>query len=209
MSSIQRDTNDIVFDEKGFEDEYSNDKKNNDKKDKVKKEIISWVKTIAFALILVFILQNFVIINASVPTESMVATIHPGDKLITLRLSYLFTSPKRGDVVVLKYPDDESQMFTKRVIGLPGEKVEIIDGLVYIDDSETPLNEPYVYGEPTGNYGPYYVPEDSYLVLGDNRQNSLDSRFWNNTYVKENKILGKILFRYYPNFEWVAHDIIY
>lgn len=179
------------------------------KKDKVKSEVISWIKTIAIALILVVIVQNFIIINAEVPTESMVNTIQPGDKLITFRLSYLFSEPKRGDVIVFKYPDNEKEKFTKRVIGLPGEKVEIKDGKVYINDSKNPLKEPYVNGIPTGNYGPYNVPEGSYFVMGDNREKSLDSRFWQNTFVKKKKILGEIKFRYHPNFEWIDKDIKY
>lgn len=179
------------------------------KKNKVKSEIFSWIKTIVGAIILVVIIQNFIIINAEVPTESMVSTIQPGDKLITFRLSYLFSDPKRGDVIVFKYPDDETQKFTKRIIGLPGEKVEIKDGKVYINDSAEPLNEPYVNGVPTGDYGPYMVPENSYFVLGDNRENSLDSRYWNNTFVKKEKILGQIKFRYYPSFEWIDKDMIY
>ncbi len=193
--------------EKNEEVFQTNEKEN--KKDKVKSEILSWIKTILGAILLVVIIQNFIIINAEVPTESMVSTIQPGDKLITFRLSYLFSEPKRGDIIVFKYPDDETQKFTKRIIGLPGEKVEIKDGKVYINDSTEPLNEPYVNGVPTGDYGPYIVPEESYFMLGDNRENSLDSRFWQNTFVKKEKILGEIKFRYYPSFEWVDKEVIY
>ena len=84
------------------------------------------------------------------------------------------------------------------MIGLPGDKVQIIDGTVYINDSETPLDEPYLPEPPEGDYGPYYVPEDSYFMLGDNRNWSKDSRFWTNTYVKKEKVLAKAIFRYYP-----------
>ena len=90
---------------------------------------------------------------------------------------------------IFKFPDDESQLYIKRVIGLPGDKVQIIDGKVYINDSETPLDEPYLPEPPEGDYGPYYVPEDSYFMLGDNRNWSKDSRFWTNTYVKKEKVL--------------------
>lgn len=189
--------------------EFENKSSHISKKDKIKKEIMSWVKTIIGALILVFILQNFVIINAHVPTESMVKTIEPGDNLITFRLSYLFSKPKRGDIIVFKYPDDKTQKFTKRIIGMPGEKVEIKDGKVYINDSTTPLHEPYVNGTPTGNFGPYYVPEGSYFMLGDNRENSLDSRYWKNTFLIEEDIYGKILFRYFPSFKWMDNKVVY
>lgn len=180
-----------------------------DKKPSMLSELISWFKTVLLVIILVLIVQNFIIINATVPTGSMAKTIEPGDKLITSRLTYLFSSPKRGDVIVFKFPDDEKQKFTKRIIGLPGEKVEIKDGKVYINDSPNPLNEPYVNGTVTGDYGPYNVPKDCYFMLGDNRGDSLDSRFWENTYLKRNKILGEIKFKYYPKFEWMDKDVKY
>ena len=94
--------------------------------------------------------------------------------------------------------DDESQLFIKRIIGLPGETVEIIDGKVYIDGSEAPLDDSFTPETPTGNYGPYTVPENCYFMLGDNRNNSKDSRFWQNTYVERDKILGKAVLKYFP-----------
>lgn len=175
----------------------------------IRKEIISLIKLVVLVFIIVFVINNFVIINAEVPTGSMISTINPGDRLVSLRLSYIFQDPKRGDIITFKYPDDEKQIFTKRVIGLPGEKVEIKDGRVFINDSDVYLNEPYVNGNFTGDYGPYNVPENSYFVLGDNRGNSLDSRFWKNTYVEKNEVLGKMIFKYYPKFELLWNDIVY
>lgn len=121
-----------------------------------------------------------------------------GDRVIGLRFAYWFSEPERGDIVIFRYPDNEEKIYIKRVIGLPGETVEIIDGKVYIDGSEQPLQEDYVNGVPTGNYGPYVVPENSYFMLGDNRGNSEDSRFWTNKFVKKEKILAKAVVRYYP-----------
>ena len=141
--------------------------------------------------------------NATVPSGSMEPTVMTGDRVIGLRLAYMFSSPKRGDVIVFKYPDDRSVQYLKRIIGLPGEKVEIKDGKVYINDSEEPLEEEYLTVVPTDNYGPYFVPEDSYFMLGDNRNNSKDSRYWKNTYVKKEDIVAKVLFGYYPKFYWV------
>lgn len=153
---------------------------------------------IVFVLITVWVMKNYVLINAVIPSASMEDTIMTGDRIFGSRLSYEFGEPQRGDIAIFKFPDDESQLYIKRVIGLPGDKVQIIDGKVYINDSETPLDEPYLPETPEGDYGPYYVPEDSYFMLGDNRNWSKDSRFWQNTYVKKEKVLAKAIFRYYP-----------
>ncbi len=167
-------------------------------KDK-KKEILDWVKVVLTALAIAFILNRFIIVNAQVPTGSMENTVMTNDRVFAFRLSYLFEEPKRGDIVVFPFPDDESENYLKRIIGLPGETVEIIDGKVYINNSEEPLKEDYLKEAPTGSYGPYQVPEDSYFMLGDNRNISLDSRYWINPYVKRDKILGKVVLRYYPS----------
>lgn len=183
--------------------EEQQEKPKQEKPTSVKKEILSWVMTFVAAILIVVFAQTFLIINAQVPTGSMVNTIQEGDRIFTFRLSYLFDDPQRGDIIVFRYPDNEKERFTKRVIGLPGERVEIRDGKVYINDSETPLDEPYVNGTPTGNFGPYEVPEDCYFMLGDNRNDSLDARYWQNTYLHKDKILGKVIFSYYPDFKWL------
>ena len=173
-------------------------KMEDEKKRTARKEVFSWVRMFAIVIIVVFVLTQFIIINAKIPSGSMENTIMTHDRLIGFRFAYWFDEPQRGDIILFEYPVDEKQIYIKRVIGLPGETVEIRDGKVYIDDSDTPLDEPYVKGVPTGDYGPYVVPEGCYFMMGDNRNDSLDSRFWNNTYVKENKIIAKALFRYFP-----------
>ena len=85
-----------------------------------------------------------------------------------------------------------------RSIGLPGETVRIVDGRVYIDGADLPLEEIYLKEAPEGSFGPYEVPQDSYFVMGDNRNHSHDSRFWENQYVEKKKILAKAVFQYYP-----------
>ena len=143
-----------------------------------KKELRSWIFTLGFTVAMIFILKNYIIINASVPTGSMENTIMPGDNLLGYRLAYLTEEPERGDVIFFYFPDDESQKYVKRIIGLPGESVYIIDGEIYIDDAVQPLKESYLKEEWLVGVGPYefQVPEDSYLVLGDNRNHSSDSR---------------------------------
>lgn len=171
----------------------------------MKSEIISWSKTILLALLLAWVVNSFVLVNATVPTGSMENTIMPKDRIVALRLSYLTSSPQRGDVIIFRYPDDLTgeTLYVKRVIGLPGETVEVTGGKVYIDGSETGLDEPYTKEDAIGDFGPYEVPEGCYFVMGDNRNNSLDSRYWQNTYVPEDQILGKVIFRYYKGFKMI------
>jgi len=109
---------------------------------------------------------------------------------------FTIDEPQRNDIIIFKYPDDPSQLFMKRIIGMPNEIVAIEDGKVYIDNSETPLDEPFVNtanGEPAGSFGPFLIPEDSYFVLGDNRNNSKDSRFWSNKFVPLEAIEGIVI----------------
>ena len=164
------------------------------------KEILSLLGTMAIAAVTVFLLKEFIIINALIPTSSMEYTISPGDRVIGNRLAYLSETPERGDIVIFRYPDDEEQLFVKRVIGLPGETVIIEDANVYIGEERVLLEEEYLKEEWVVGSGPYIfeIPEGSYLVLGDNRNNSKDARYWENTYVEEDKILGEAVFRYWP-----------
>lgn len=164
------------------------------------KEVISWVITIALAVVAALFIKNYVIINANIPSGSMENTIMTDDRLFGYRLAYNHSSPERGDIVIFKFPDNEEENYVKRVIGLPGELVVIQDAKIYINGSETPLEENYLKEEWTVGTGPYTfeVPEDSFLVMGDNRNNSWDARYWDNTYVTKEKILGKAVFRYYP-----------
>ncbi len=165
----------------------------------IKKEIFEWAKVIILAIAIAFILNNYVIVNAQVPTGSMENTVMTKDRIFAFRLAYLFEDPQRGDIVVFPFPDDEKVNYLKRIIGLPGDTIEIKNGKVYINNSKKPLEEDYLKETPTGSFGPYKVPEDSYFMMGDNRNISEDSRFWNNPYVKKEKILGKAIIRYYPS----------
>lgn len=163
-----------------------------------KKEMLSLIGTIAMAAAVVFLLKEFVIINAYIPSGSMEHTIQPGDRLIGNRLAYVVREPERGDIVIFRWPDNEKELFVKRIIGLPGETITIEDAMIYVDG--VLLEEDYLKEEWTVDNGPYTfeIPEGSYLVLGDNRNNSKDARYWNNTYVKEDQILGEVGFRYWP-----------
>ena len=165
----------------------------------VLKEVKEYIHMIVFVVIVVFVVNNVVLINAKIPSESMEETIMTNDRIFGLRLAYKFDQPKRYDVIIFKYPDNPSELFIKRIIGLPGETVAMREGKVYINDSEKPLDDSFCPEDPLGDFGPYTVPEDSYFMLGDNRNYSKDSRFWNNKYVSEDLIVGKALIRYFPS----------
>lgn len=177
---------------------------NEEKKEKfnLKEEIISWVQILVIASLIAFVLNRFIIANSRVPSASMENTIMTHDRVIGSRLSYYFTDPKRGDIIIFYFPDDitEKTYYVKRIIGMPGETVDIRDGHVYINGSDTPLDEPYIREEMETPVELHYeVPEGCYFMLGDNRNYSADSRFWHNTYVKREKIVAKVLFRYFPS----------
>lgn len=164
-----------------------------------KQEIWEWVKILAAAAAIALFLNTFIIANSRVPSASMETTIMTKDRVIGSRLSYLFGDPERGDIVIFHFPDDEKIYYVKRIIGLPGDTVDIKDGHVYLNGSEEPLEEPYIR-EPMWPEDPMHfeVPEDSYFMMGDNRNWSSDARRWEHTYVKREKIIAKVLFRYFP-----------
>ena len=172
-------------------------------KSKVFHSILEWTICLSLSVLLGIALNKFVIMNAHIPSGSMEPTIMTGDDLFVNRLAYLFSEPKRFDIAVFKYPDNEELLYIKRIIGLPGEKLEIKDGKVYINDSAVPLRDEFVNGEPLGDYGPYFIPLGCYFMLGDNRNNSQDSRFWNNKFVKKEQIVGKPIFGYAPKLKWI------
>ena len=151
-------------------------------KKETKKEIFSWIWTLAVAFVIALFLNHYITVNANVPTGSMENTIQPGDRLIGFRLSYQKEGPKRGDIIIFNYPVDESETYIKRVIGLPGETIEVRDGKVYADGVE--LDESFIKeAMDTSGDETYVVPEGCYFMMGDNRNDSSDSRFWNEKYV--------------------------
>ncbi|MCL2564872.1 MAG: signal peptidase I [Defluviitaleaceae bacterium] len=167
-------------------------------------EIFSWIKTIALAFIFAYIITQHIVVNAWVPSGSMERSIMTGDRVVAFRLSYLMSTPDRFDVVVFRFPDDPSKLFVKRVIGLPGETINIVDGRVFINNANRPLDDdPFVtYGD-YESYGPFVVPEGHYFMLGDNRINSEDSRRWDTPFVERDQILGRVIFKYYRGFGFI------
>lgn len=183
----------------------NNTAKNNEEKQKKSKlrEAISFMTPIVVALIIAIFLKTCIFANIVIPTGSMLNTIQEGDRIIASRLAYINDEPQRYDIIIFRYPDDETQLFAKRIIALPGETIEVKNGIVYITDKNgnksTARTDFITNCIPTGNFGPYTVPLGSYFVMGDNRNDSWDSRYWDNKTVKKEKIIGKVKFRYFPN----------
>lgn len=161
------------------------------------------VKVFVIAFILVWLLlRPFVAEPFIVSGSSMVPNFHDKEYLIIEKLSYRFGIPSRGDVIVFKYPKDPSQYFIKRVIGLPGEKVRVDQGHVYVTNVAHPdgfeLNEPFIDNQPItfGKSETVVLKEDEYYVLGDNRLQSSDSRVWG--VLSKKNIIGKVWIRVLP-----------
>ena len=168
------------------------------------RSIRGWIVIFAAAFICAWVVNNYVIINAYVPTGSMENAIMPNDRVVAYRLAYLNSDPQRFDIIVFPAPDKPGILYVKRIIGMPGETVNIINGTVFIDDYYELLDDrdfvrdPYLWIQ---NSGPFFVPEGAYFVMGDNRTNSRDSRNWQEPFIRDEDILGQVIFRYFRGFK--------
>jgi signal peptidase I len=183
---------------------------------KKKSKIYEYIEVVFTALLLAMLIRTFVIQAFKIPSSSMVPTLKVGDHLFVCKFIYgvkiPFTDfrffdwykPKRGDIIVFRYPGSPKRDYIKRVIGLPGEQIMIKNKQVYINGK--PLKEEYkvhysISSIPEtlshrDNFGPHTIPPDTYFVMGDNRDNSKDSRFWGD--LPLSLIKGKALFIYWP-----------
>ena len=142
----------------------------------VKKEILSWILTIAVAVAAALLIRTFLFEPIRVDGESMCDTLQDGEIMLVTKPEYLFVDPQRGDVVICKYPG-RTENFVKRVMGIPGDVIEIRSNVVYRNGEA--LDEPYLTPERNDNgfsMAPFTLGEDEYFVMGDNRDNSHDSR---------------------------------
>ncbi len=154
-----------------------------------------YAEALAIAIVLALIIRTFFVQAFKIPSESMLETLQVGDHLLVTKFSYgikwpfsddyiiTFSDPTYGDVVVFKYPKDPSLDYIKRIVGLPGDVIEMRDKQFFRNGK--PVQEDYVViSDPKGiyptrdNFGPFTVPEGQYFTMGDNRDNSQDSRFW-------------------------------
>jgi signal peptidase I len=157
--------------------------------------IVETLDACLFAAILSLVIITFVVQAFYIPSGSMEPTLMIDDRILVAKFVYRFESPHRGDVIVFRYPLNPQRDFVKRVIGLPGDHVQLRNGVVYVDGRA--LSEKgYTIKPDYGNYGPVAVPAGDYFVLGDNRNNSEDSRFFG--YVPRANIIGKAVFIYWP-----------
>jgi len=195
-------------------------------KSKFTELVKEYLPTLAVAGLVVFVVRTFIAEPRYIPTSSMEPTLQINDRLIIEKLSYRFRKPERGEVVVFNPPavsvvPDASKVYIKRLIGLPGDRISIREGTVFINDKA--LNEPYIkeapdYTLPTDDFSKcegcfqppeitqtivknqkilsFTVPQGSYWMMGDNRNNSLDSHAWG--FLPEQNIVGRASFRYWP-----------
>ena len=155
--------------------------------------VITVIMAVVIFFILQFTLQNFVVIGAS-----MQPSFYEGERVVANKLAYKLDEPGRGDVIVFEPPNGGDEDYIKRIIGLPGDRVEVKDGVVYVEN--LPLDEPYIKQSPSYNYSIEIIPENEYWVLGDNRNNSNDSHTgW--TVPREN-IIGKAWLIIWPPESW-------
>lgn len=160
------------------------------------KEIKEWIMTILLAVVLVLIIRTFVMDSRIVPTTSMVPTIMPRDRLFVEKITYRFWGLKRGEVIVFKPPAQSGLKddLIKRLIGLPGDTIEVKNGKLYVND--IPQNEPYLAEPIQYSLKKVTVPEGKLFVLGDNRNRSYDSHEWG--FVDITNVKGKAFITYWP-----------
>lgn len=160
------------------------------------------LQTIGLSVVLALGIRQFVAEARYIPTGSMEPTLQVNDRLVVEKMSYRFTVPERGDIVVFWPPDELTPVgqprnaFIKRVIGLPGDTVEVMNGQVFIN--EEPIDERYIKAPPNYQWGPRTIPEENYIVFGDNRNNSVDSHAWPSPFLPEDQIIGKAVVRFWP-----------
>ncbi|MFC2336650.1 MAG: signal peptidase I [Negativicutes bacterium] len=159
-------------------------------------EIKDWIVSIAIAIVLAFLIRYFIVELYLVDGPSMRPTLQSAERLVVNKFIYRFRTPERGEILVFRYPRDPSRDFIKRVIAIPGDTIEIKDGRVYVNS--TLLNEPYILSKTRGNYPLATVPEGHIFVMGDNRNNSEDSRFADVGFVPFDLIKGKAMLVFWP-----------
>lgn len=166
----------------------------------VKSEIREYLEALVIAVVLALFIITFIAQSFLVQGSSMVPTLHDGERLLVDKLTWRFRQPRRGEIVVFKYPSDPSRKFIKRIIGIPGDTILLKEGKVYVNGKL--LEESYVNGPTFGafyrDWGPIEVKEGHYFVLGDNRTNSDDSRYEDVGLVARNLLVGRALLRYWP-----------
>ena len=164
------------------------------------KSAAAWAVEILIVLLVAFVLVYCAGMRVTMVGNSMESTVSDGSQILVNRFIYNVKSPKSGDVIVfLPNGNEKSHYYVKRVIGVPGDVIDIVDDKVYLNGSDTPLDEPYL-AEAMNQHETYHfeVPENCYFMMGDNRNYSLDARYWQNHYISRDKMVAKVFFEYFP-----------
>ena len=148
----------------------------------------------AVLVLVVFGASRLLVQNVQVRGTSMFPTLQNGEYILVDRLSYRLHSPARGDIIIFHPPVAPDEDYVKRIIGLPGDRVQVKSGTVYVNGER--LSEPYVRMPHTYNWGPGRVPAGDLFVLGDNRDVSYDSHWWG--YLKQDRVIGRAMLAYWP-----------
>lgn len=165
-----------------------------DTKKRKKSMIRELLETVISAGVIAFIIITFIGQVTVVRGASMEPTLHNNERLIANKISYRFESPKRSEIIIFKPPLEIKRNYIKRIIGLPGDKIEIIKGEIYLNDNK--LEDNYVKYKSYEDIPALVVPDDSFFVLGDNRSNSSDSRYWG--FVPRKNVVGKAWVVFWP-----------
>lgn len=170
---------------------------------KRKSALREYGEAIIIAVILALFIRTFVVQAFKIPSGSMLPTLKVGDHILVNKFIYWFVEPKRGDIVVFRFPQNENRDFIKRIVGLPSDTIEVRDKKIFVNGQ--PLKEDYAIYEDKNiqsrffsqrdNFGPVKVPAYHYFLMGDNRDNSMDSRFWG--FLEKNKIRGQAFIIYW------------
>lgn len=188
--------------------EENSEKQNNVKQKSIWKELMEWVWLFVIVAAISFFIVTFVGIRTKVDGQSMMPTLENGDNLLVDKLTYRFRDPERYEIVVFPYKYEENVYYIKRIIGLPGETIQILDGYVYIDGEKLEKDYGAEVMEDAGIAAePIELGEDEYFVLGDNRNHSSDSRVPNVGVLKRENLVGRAWLRIWPLDEMgvVAH----
>ncbi|MCP1101607.1 signal peptidase I [Aequitasia blattaphilus] len=180
------------------------------KKKSVMRELLGWIIYVGIIIVITYLIITFVGVRTRVSGHSMETTLSDGDNLIVDKISYRFRDPSRFDIIVFPYPQDKKIHYIKRIVGLPGETIQIIDGETYINNQRL---ESDIYGYEKMTFAGtaedgITLGEDEYFVLGDNRNHSADSRYPNVGVLHKEDMTGKAWIRIYPfnKFGVIKHE---
>ena len=166
------------------------------KKKSVGREILEWIFVVVFAVGVALIIRTFIFEPVRVDGESMLRTLYNNEYMIVTKYQYLFNDPDRFDVVICHYPERGNTNFVKRIVGVPGDTIEVKDATLFVNGE--PVDEPHIVNKPSYTMSAITVGEGHYFVLGDNRPNSNDSHNPNVGQLERKQIIGKVRLVVWP-----------